>query len=117
MKTCFKCQHELDADEFYSSKANKDGLSSYCKSCNNEIGRWRHLRVKYDITQEEYKALLEKRGGVCAVCKSSCSTNVNLCVDHCHETGDIRGLLCNDCNRGIGLLGTAMTLCSGQLTI
>jgi hypothetical protein len=50
---------------------------------------------------EEYSALSEKQGGVCAVCQEV----KTLVVDHDHDTGKVRGLLCHGCNVGIGLLG------------
>lgn len=42
--------------------------------------------------------MLEEQGGVCAICGRVCSTGMNLAVDHCHVTGEIRGLLCQGCN-------------------
>jgi Recombination endonuclease VII len=54
------------------------------------------------MSRADYDALLESQGGVCAVCgKPSKKT---LCVDHCHSTGTIRGLLCRKCNLGLGCL-------------
>ena len=63
------------------------------------------LRKKYGIGVEEYDALLEKQGGVCAIC----GVNENysswyFAVDHDHLTGEVRGLLCNKCNSAIGQL-------------
>lgn len=65
------------------------------------------LQNKYGISADEYDELLRKQGGVCAICSSeplggSTSTRC-LHVDHCHETGRIRGLLCSTCNTGLGL--------------
>jgi hypothetical protein len=58
------------------------------------------LKRLYGISPAEYEVLLAKQGGVCATCgKSSKKT---LCVDHCHATGTIRGLLCGKCNTGFG---------------
>lgn len=62
------------------------------------------LRIYYDMTEEEYNHLLHLQNNVCAICqkhetrKHPNGTISRLCVDHCHETGVIRGLLCNLCN-------------------
>lgn len=57
-------------------------------------------RTKYGISQEQYQAALDRQGGKCY----SCPSTEGLCVDHCHETGRFRGLLCGPCNRALGLL-------------
>lgn len=54
------------------------------------------LKATYGITGEDYKALYDFQGGVCAICLESRRTN--LAVDHCHKTEAVRGLLCARCN-------------------
>jgi hypothetical protein len=78
--------------------ANKE----YCKTRQRKY--W--LRDKYGITEEEYNAMFTAQNGKCAICLSDTETGKwkRFCVDHCHTTGRVRGLLCNECNRGIGLL-------------
>lgn len=65
----------------------------------------------YGVTFEWYKATLLKQKNVCAICAKPAEQNttrrgkvMNLSVDHCHRTGVVRGLLCNNCNRAIGML-------------
>ena len=73
----------------------------------------KHLRRKYGITLAEYDELFEAQGGVCALCKKGETTKrmkkgegrERLAVDHCHDTGRVRGLLCFKCNTAIGALG------------
>ena len=61
--------------------------------------RWR--RTAYGLTTEDYHRMLMEQNDACAICKqNSC---VRLCVDHCHATGKVRGLLCHKCNSGLGL--------------
>lgn len=56
----------------------------------------------YGITAEEYATLHAVQGGVCAICRQECRRNGDqLSVDHDHETGAVRGLLCKSCNQGI----------------
>jgi hypothetical protein len=83
------------------------------------------LNWSFGISLEHYEQLLESQNGVCAICKKGEQSNRNktLCVDHCHDTGEIRGLLCSHCNRGIGLLGdnpetleSAITYLNNHLT-
>lgn len=62
------------------------------------------LKKHYGITPEEYGEMFRAQRGVCAICSEVCATGRNLAVDHCHATGEIRGLLCANCNRALGLL-------------
>jgi hypothetical protein len=73
---------------------------------NAESVRASQLRARYGIEPEDYDSLLTKQNGVCAVCeKSQSNTRYKyLCVDHDHTTGVVRGLLCHNCNRALGLL-------------
>lgn len=64
--------------------------------------RKHYLKKKYGITLEEFDALLEAQGGVCAICDGGPRPWPNLVVDHDHSTGRIRGLLCHPCNAGLG---------------
>ncbi len=67
-----------------------------------EVQRRSQLKSKYGLSVEDYDVLLEKQGGVCALCSSSCSTGRRLAVDHDHSTDQVRGLLCSNCNQGLG---------------
>ena len=61
---------------------------------------------KYGITVDQYRIMLEVQSGLCAICRRLPTRSRKLlCVDHCHETGRVRGLLCSACNTAIGLLG------------
>jgi hypothetical protein len=62
----------------------------------------RKLYLTYGITWREYHRILELQGGVCAGCKFPPKPDKKLCVDHCHSTGKIRGLLCHECNTALG---------------
>lgn len=61
--------------------------------------------IPRSVVNTAFRELTDIQGGLCAVCGKSCEVNAVLSVDHCHTTGKIRGLLCNKCNTGIGLLG------------
>ena len=78
-------------------------------SVNPASRRHAHLKHRYGLTREEHDRLLAEQGGVCAVCgqpPTSANTRAHwdgkLCVDHDHDTGKVRGLLCNDCNLAVG---------------
>jgi len=118
-KTCPCCQTTKDTSDFYVNKHKKDGYSALCKVCqrastrrwidnnkekNAETKRKKRYLDSYGITIEEYEDRLKAQNGVCALCKEICITFDVLCVDHDHDTGKVRGLLCNLCNRGIGLM-------------
>jgi hypothetical protein len=70
------------------------------------IERERSYRKLYGIGVEDYNTMFIAQGGACAICKSKTSGKKNPCfaVDHCHETGIIRGLLCTACNVRLGYL-------------
>jgi len=63
------------------------------------------LKRDYGISQAQFDEMLESQNGKCAICKADPPTGhkKRLNVDHCHQTGAVRGLLCDACNRGIGL--------------
>jgi len=88
------------------TEAEKRQRNKYDRAHPEKV-RESHLKCKYGITLAGYDALLKKQKGVCAICKLPYrGTNVagkprRLDVDHCHKTGQIRGLLCNGCNQGI----------------
>lgn len=79
-----------------SKHPSKKNWSVYIKS--------RNLLRDFGITLEHYNKLLKQQKQKCAICrKPPASKNKSLGVDHCHKTGKIRGLLCDKCNRGLGL--------------
>ncbi len=127
MKQCSTCAKWQPRQEFWARKDAPDGLDYTCKPCNRarykrtNVGRsfndrrrdvkWSaHLRRNFGITFEQYMELFDRQNGVCAICKEPETMTrggrvINLGVDHCHDTGAIRGLLCKQCNRAIGQLG------------
>lgn len=84
--------------------ANKEKISSYNKlKYDPDKQRVRKYKRLYGITIDEYNAMFEKQEGRCAICQSTDTAKGEfLCVDHDHKTGKVRGLLCHDCNTGIG---------------
>jgi nitrate/TMAO reductase-like tetraheme cytochrome c subunit len=65
---------------------------------------------RYGLSKESYLQMVDKQGNKCAICNEEESSTYRkvkikkLSVDHCHNTGEVRGLLCSSCNRGIGYL-------------
>ncbi len=74
----------------------------------------KHYEVqrKYNLSPEIYEDMLLAHGGGCAICNKKPSQNRgdSIVVDHDHITGEVRGLLCSNCNRGIGLLQDSVNL-------
>jgi len=96
-------KHRKENIEKYNAYANE-----YRASHPVEIRAYR-LKKDFGMSVNEYEQMLEKQGGVCAICKQAetrihCITKkvIRFCVDHDHKTGKIRGLLCTRCNLMIG---------------
>ena len=125
-KVCCVCEERKPFSEFYNFKNKSDGKSYRCKSCDykarkgyQERNRERYaknlrdtrLRNLYNIEPKDYELMLKEQAGCCAICGKPKEDNkvrgklLYLAVDHDHKTGKVRGLLCNQCNRGLGMLG------------
>lgn len=102
-KVCGTCAQTLPLDSYYPHKRALAGRRTTCKTCDAKANRTRWV-AKYELTPEEYTQMVEDQKGLCKICKKV-PTKRGLVVDHNHETGEVRGLLCIPCNSGIGLLG------------
>lgn len=103
---CTKCGEIKASKHFYKHKTSKGGVRPRCKSCCSEESRVTRLRNDFGLSVAEYDALWDACRGRCEICqRTSEELPRRLCVDHCHETGEVRGLLCNGCNLAIGKLG------------
>lgn len=101
-KRCTKCG--VESTDFGRDASNPDGLKSNCRSCVKH-SRYATNMKKYGMTPETYDALLHEQEGRCAICRAHQSEMTRrFDIDHNHETGEVRGLLCYSCNRAIGLL-------------
>lgn len=121
-QVCSRCsqEFELNSDNFYKNKSTKTGWGCYCKSCIKEYRRDRpkyvdpddptrvnyHRKRLFGLSKEEVDQIKKAQDGVCAICKSVAKNKDGspreLCLDHDHETGTIRGMLCQHCNAGLG---------------
>jgi len=79
---------------------------------------WAQLRAAYrlyGLAHDDYLRMHAEQRGLCSICKSPDSREAGsqrrakqgLCVDHCHETGKVRGLICSRCNTAIGMFGNS----------
>jgi hypothetical protein len=113
-KKCTKCNTVLPNKEF--NKRTSGTFYSWCKKCNNKDKQERikdnpdwlmnsRYKYAYGISLKEYKTMCSRQKYKCKICgmPSTDNTHGKLCVDHCHNTGIIRGLLCGKCNKGLGL--------------
>lgn len=124
-KICSVCKKDKDIEDFHFNDLEKGTRKSKCKTCqadyikkyksrdpeklkdiwrkasrryiNYDIRRNKTLK-KYGLDINSYNKIYDDQNGKCKIC----SDKINLCVDHCHSTGKVRGLLCNFCNTGLG---------------
>lgn len=108
----------LRREHFYYNKSRHPGkgFQRQCVYClrqkmkaNNGDSWRRSLYGRYGLTLEEYNRMLDAQCGGCAICGSKTPRGGGrgsvLGVDHCHQTGKVRGILCNQCNHLIGKAG------------
>lgn len=115
-KRCGTCGKVKPRSEFYLNKTDpatgKRYATSACIPCYPKQQRGYILKRKYGITIAEYDTMLAAQGGGCAICGTKTNTYRgearHFAVDHDHDTGRVRGLLCQTCNRMIGLAGDSV---------
>lgn len=109
MKRCPACGETKALDEFPNNRASKDGKATYCKPCHNRImqqnrikhhGSTRsfHLKRRYGVSAVDVEWKLLQQNFVCALCGADKAEH----VDHDHVGGELRGILCFNCNRALG---------------
>lgn len=128
-KHCPMCTTVKPREDFYRNKNSHDGLQGRCKPCNIEMVRQYHkkfperhaaynrgwdkrnpekkkdtaLKTRLGVEAGTYSRMLAEQEGKCGICATSdTSPHKRFHVDHCGEKGTVRGLLCNNCNIGIG---------------
>jgi len=85
--------------KYSKTKSGKKAIKKHDESEKRKTSYRRHsLKRKFNMTLEQYDKMFEEQGGVCAICGGIGDRGYRLAVDHNHETGKIRGLLCSKCN-------------------
>lgn len=138
IKKCTNCQLDKPIDSFYKKSSGRYGYASYCKVCidkknleyakkhpeqvkdtytrwfmnNREKDNLRRQLKDFNLSKADYEAFLTKQQKLCAICSGSMKP---VCIDHCHTTGTIRGLLCRACNTGLGHLRDSVQLLKNAL--
>lgn len=107
--TCMVCRRKKHLENPEKKEIHKKGSSNWYKN-NPDKAKEQRLR-RYGITLQQYNQMREDQDYCCAICGRheeaveqgrSVSSNTSLCVDHCHTTDKVRGLLCTNCNTMIG---------------
>lgn len=107
-RICSTCNQEKPSSMFYLEKDKRatNGIAqrSICQSCTEDRKYKRFIEKTYNFTYTQYEEMFDKQGGKCAICESRIgnSKTGRLFVDHCHDTLKVRGLLCSNCNHGLG---------------
>lgn len=115
-KVCGACKERKPFEQYVRYRKATDGRFSQCKACCLETEhqekvkaarRDSHLKTRYGITSAEFDVMLEEQKGCCAICKADDPAparkgTYSFAVDHDHQTQEVRGLLCNNCNKGLG---------------
>jgi hypothetical protein len=116
---CFDCGGIMTLDKFNNHNKGFAGKKTHCKECQkirkskciennkdthkNNQKKWqltRRLR-KYGLTLEQYEVIMLKQNNKCRICGDSISMKT-VAIDHCHNEGHVRGVLCGTCNSGLG---------------
>jgi len=125
MNTCVGCKEAKTLDLFRKDNTihGRNGHYRFCKACeavyrakwrskNRDLNRYYRVKERFGLDRNEYEKLLRIQDNKCAICNKPQNERINkknresiprsLHVDHNHETGKVRGLLCGNCNRGLG---------------
>jgi hypothetical protein len=106
---CLDCGQEKPVEDFPRNRSSGTGRGVYCKPCHNARGRETrrrlyggsrhyHLKRRYGIGAADFDALLTEQGMLCPICLKRPAEH----VDHDHKTKKVRGILCEQCNGGLG---------------
>lgn len=122
-KQCTVCGEEKSLEAFRKQKRSRFGRCSYCKACNAEAVRRYYrenprkklevdLKKQYGLSLAQYERMMDEQGNRCAICGQperrqwkNGTRPSRLAVDHDHETGRVRALLCFGCNAALGGFG------------
>ena len=127
-KVCTVCRESKPFSKFYNRAASQDGKAYRCKDCDNKaVRKFRterperysynqrkaNLLAKYGMDLESFEVMWSGQNGKCALCDvelttmlygaGAKNTSTTACVDHCHSSGKVRGLLCALCNKALGM--------------
>lgn len=125
-KVCVMCGVEKPLEEFYKNSRSRDGKQRECKTCNNvKTAQWRAKNPernkqmqrdykrsqKYGLTPDQYREMWQRAEGRCEICRRPLEQRKGgVAVDHCHASGQVRGLLCSTCNQGLGFFADSPDL-------
>jgi hypothetical protein len=129
MKKCTKCGVEKPLSEFSKHKSGKNGIRAQCKLCINfvrsgtcikkpkrteeetkNLYKSRAFKRKYGISKEDFYILKFKQNNKCAICQNELENDKKSHMDHCHNSGKLRGVLCTTCNVGLGMFKDSLLL-------
>lgn len=118
-RKCSSCKESLPWEAFNINSKGLNGRKSICRKCTQEKAvlldlkrkkenplerqrkrREKNLKYTYGLSEEDYLEMLGEQDNRCGICRKSHSPR--LFVDHCHTTGEVRGLLCQHCNSLLG---------------
>lgn len=104
-QVCYKCKNEKPLTEFNKSSNLKSGHRYICRDCRSTH------RAIIRSAEKDYETLLANQNGCCRICgKTEKENGKRLSIDHNHSTHQVRGLLCQSCNTGLGAFKDDCTL-------
>lgn len=105
MKTCSRCGETKELSCFSKRSNRPSGIQSKCKDCEREVRRkyWKpheKIRRELNIIDDLFEELMKVTH--CQTC--GIHITGKKCIDHCHKTKEVRGILCHNCNTALGLI-------------